>query len=93
MFLKRFQTRIRKERKFFSIFFNEKDHNHFSKINDWWDPSGSLITLHYYNDLRIKFFQQTLPKKENYSVQYPFSGLKFLDVGCGGGILSEVFNY
>ncbi len=45
----------------------------------WWDEKGELHTLHSINPLRMDFMQQ----------QVDFSNLRVLDVGCGGGILSE----
>ncbi|HKG54517.1 MAG TPA: bifunctional 2-polyprenyl-6-hydroxyphenol methylase/3-demethylubiquinol 3-O-methyltransferase UbiG, partial [Anaerolineales bacterium] len=45
----------------------------------WWDPKGSMGTLHTINPLRTKFITDGLN----------LSGRKVLDVGCGGGILTE----
>lgn len=45
----------------------------------WWDLSGPFKTLHDINPVRVKFIEQ----------QGSVKGLKCLDVGCGGGILSE----
>ncbi len=52
----------------------------FSKLaNDWWDVNGPLRTLHDMNALRL-----------NYILNHtPLAGLNVLDVGCGGGLLSE----
>ena len=46
---------------------------------EWWDTQGSLWTLHAINPLRMNFIQQ----------HCPLHGLRVLDVGCGGGILTE----
>jgi len=45
----------------------------------WWDPEGPLKTLHGMNPLRLQFINDRVA----------LSGLKVLDVGCGGGLLSE----
>lgn len=47
--------------------------------NIWWDPKGEMGTLHTINPLRTKFITDGLD----------LSGRKVLDIGCGGGILSE----
>lgn len=60
--------------------FDEKEINKFDNVaNIWWDPKGEMGTLHTINPLRTQFIAETL------AVDKP----KILDVGCGGGILSE----
>lgn len=45
----------------------------------WWDPEGPLKTLHDINPARLTFIEHT----------QSLSGLRVLDIGCGGGVLSE----
>lgn len=45
----------------------------------WWDPQSELKTLHDINPLRLDYIERAAP----------LAGLEVLDVGCGGGILSE----
>jgi len=49
---------------------------------NWWDENGPLKTLHQVNPIRIKFILENLNKTN-------LENLNILDVGCGGGILSE----
>ncbi|KTD60828.1 bifunctional 2-polyprenyl-6-hydroxyphenol methylase/3-demethylubiquinol 3-O-methyltransferase UbiG [Legionella shakespearei] len=59
---------------------DEQEVNKFAQhAAQWWDKQGPLKTLHDINDARLDFI----------SSQGPLSGLKVLDVGCGGGILCE----
>ncbi|WP_374089293.1 bifunctional 2-polyprenyl-6-hydroxyphenol methylase/3-demethylubiquinol 3-O-methyltransferase UbiG [Methylomicrobium lacus] len=50
-----------------------------SKAERWWDPQGELKTLHDINPLRIQFIQRFVT----------IAGSRIVDVGCGGGILTE----
>ncbi|XP_066514445.1 ubiquinone biosynthesis O-methyltransferase, mitochondrial-like [Hoplias malabaricus] len=56
----------------------------------WWDEHGQLGALHAMNDLRVPFIRDNL--LNTLSVRQmgrPLTGLRILDVGCGGGILTE----
>ncbi|KAK2583003.1 hypothetical protein KPH14_009048 [Odynerus spinipes] len=62
------------------------------KLNTtWWDTNGQLRALHSMNPLRVQFVRDGLANtgiiKTNRSL--PLQGTKILDIGCGGGILSE----
>uniref|UniRef100_A0A8C3N6R6 Ubiquinone biosynthesis O-methyltransferase, mitochondrial n=1 Tax=Geospiza parvula TaxID=87175 RepID=A0A8C3N6R6_GEOPR len=56
----------------------------------WWDEEGEYAALHSMNDIRVPFIRDTLlSMSSNYQLGNPLSGIKILDVGCGGGLLSE----
>ncbi|KAM3930301.1 ubiquinone biosynthesis O-methyltransferase, mitochondrial isoform 2-T2 [Leptodactylus fuscus] len=56
----------------------------------WWDEEGVYSALHAMNDIRVPFIRDILMSKNpNHDVGSPLSGMKLLDVGCGGGLLSE----
>ncbi|XP_021098355.1 ubiquinone biosynthesis O-methyltransferase, mitochondrial isoform X2 [Heterocephalus glaber] len=56
----------------------------------WWDEEGMFAPLHSMNDLRVPFIRDNLLKTvANHHPGKPLSGMKILDVGCGGGLLTE----
>ncbi|XP_053314581.1 ubiquinone biosynthesis O-methyltransferase, mitochondrial [Spea bombifrons] len=56
----------------------------------WWDEEGVYSALHSMNDIRVPFVRDILMSKSfNHDVGCPLSGVTILDVGCGGGLLSE----
>lgn len=66
---------------------DEKEVEKFSRIADeWWDESGKFKPLHKFNPVRISYILRKIEK--NFT---KISGLKILDVGCGGGLISEPF--
>lgn len=57
----------------------------------WWDPWGKFKPLHKFNPVRLDFMRRKLAVHfdRDASLARPFEGLTLLDVGCGGGLLSE----
>jgi 2-polyprenyl-6-hydroxyphenyl methylase/3-demethylubiquinone-9 3-methyltransferase len=57
----------------------------------WWDPRGKFRPLHKVNPTRIAFIRDTLAERlrRDPLAQRPLEGLRLLDIGCGGGLLSE----
>ena len=70
---------------------NKKEIEKFSKIaEEWWDPNGKFKPLHNFNPIRIKYIKDNLSKDFNIKDSIkPFRNIKILDIGCGGGLLSE----
>ena len=70
---------------------NKKEIDKFSKIaEDWWNPEGKFKPLHQFNPERIKYIKDNTIKHFNLiNKDKPFKNLNILDIGCGGGLLSE----
>jgi 2-polyprenyl-6-hydroxyphenyl methylase/3-demethylubiquinone-9 3-methyltransferase len=70
---------------------NKKEIEKFSRIaEEWWNPNGKFKPLHNLNPIRIKYIKDSLVKDFNIKTSSkPFKNIKILDIGCGGGLLSE----
>ena len=70
---------------------NKKEIEKFSKMAaEWWNPEGKFKPLHKFNPIRIKYIKHNIIN--NFKLKNktkPLSGINILDIGCGGGLLSE----
>ena len=70
---------------------NKKEIEKFSKIaEEWWNPTGKFKPLHKFNPIRISYIKNNIIntfKLKN--KKKPLNKIKILDIGCGGGLLSE----
>ena len=70
---------------------NKKEIEKFSSIaEEWWDPTGKFKPLHKFNPIRISYIKNNIIKslKLNNN-EKPLKKVKILDIGCGGGLLTE----
>ena len=70
---------------------NKKEIEKFSKIaTEWWNPNGKFKPLHKFNPIRIEYLKESIVKhfKLNLKIR-PLRKINILDIGCGGGLLSE----
>ena len=70
---------------------NKKEIEKFSKIaEEWWDPEGKFKPLHKFNPIRISYIKDNIIKTfKLQNKKKPLDKIKILDIGCGGGLLSE----
>ena len=73
---------------------NKKEIEKFSKMaSEWWNPLGKFKPLHKFNPIRIKYIRDSAVKHFKIkSSNEPLKNLNILDIGCGGGLLSEPMN-
>tara|TARA_B100000945_G_scaffold320436_1_gene330503 strand:- start:412 stop:1137 length:726 start_codon:yes stop_codon:yes gene_type:complete len=71
---------------------NQEEIQKFSKLADeWWNANGKFKPLHSFNPIRLKYIIEKCISHFNLSKEKTMSlqGLKILDIGCGGGLISE----
>jgi 2-polyprenyl-6-hydroxyphenyl methylase / 3-demethylubiquinone-9 3-methyltransferase len=64
----------------------------FSKMAaEWWNPKGKFGVLHVFNPVRLQYIKEQVCARfaRDPFDPKPFTGLRFLDIGCGGGLLTE----
>ena len=61
------------------------DNSIYDTLDDWWDPTGSVAGIHAMNPARVGYFRGVLQER----LGPDLSGVRILDVGCGGGLLTE----
>ena len=59
--------------------------------DEWWDPTGKFKPLHKFNPVRLRHIRETAERHFDLEpkLKKPLSGLRLLDIGCGGGLVSE----
>tara|TARA_B100001093_G_scaffold439011_1_gene438719 strand:+ start:6128 stop:6856 length:729 start_codon:yes stop_codon:yes gene_type:complete len=70
---------------------NKKEIDKFSKIaEEWWNPKGKFKPLHKFNPIRISYIRNNIINHFNLkNKKKSLEKIKILDIGCGGGLLSE----
>jgi len=70
---------------------NKKEIEKFSKMADeWWNTEGKFKPLHKFNPLRINYIKKKVIEHFNIKSKFPpLKNIELLDIGCGGGLLSE----
>ena len=70
---------------------NKQEVEKFSKMaEEWWNPEGKFKPLHRLNPIRIEYIKNCIIKHFNIKSKIqPLKNLSILDIGCGGGLLSE----
>jgi len=70
---------------------NKKEIEKFSAIaTEWWNPNGKFKPLHKFNPIRIKYIKDNIINNFKLNLtNKPLKKINILDIGCGGGLLSE----
>ena len=71
---------------------NKEEIQKFSKLADeWWDVNGKFKPLHMFNPIRIEYITENI--RNHFNIKKDKSnflkGINILDIGCGGGLISE----
>ena len=75
---------------------DQKEIDNFAALSDqWWDPAGPMAPLHAFTPIRIDYILANIERfwpvaaRAEASRAQPLTGLRILDIGCGGGLLAE----
>ena len=71
---------------------NDEEVRKFAAMADeWWDPAGKFKPLHKFNPVRLGYIREHAIRHfgRDGHRRLPLEGMRFLDIGCGGGLLSE----
>ena len=70
---------------------NKKEIEKFSRIaEEWWNPEGKFKPLHKFNPIRISYIRDNVINSLKLkNGKKPLENIRILDIGCGGGLLSE----
>ena len=70
---------------------NKEEIEKFTRIaEEWWNPTGKFKPLHKFNPIRIQYIRDSIIEKLKIKdKKKPLNKIKILDIGCGGGLLSE----
>ena len=73
---------------------NKKEIEKFSRIaSEWWNPNGKFKPLHKFNPIRIRYLKENIINHFKLKIAaQPLKNINILDIGCGGGLLSEPFS-
>ncbi len=71
---------------------NSDEIEKFGRMADeWWNPAGKFRPLHRFNPVRLGYIREHVLTHfgRDAAERQPFEGLRFLDLGCGGGLVTE----
>jgi 2-polyprenyl-6-hydroxyphenyl methylase / 3-demethylubiquinone-9 3-methyltransferase len=71
---------------------DQSEVDRFSRLAaEWWNPRGKFRPLHKFNPVRLDYIREQVAARfgRDMNAPAPFAGLRFLDIGCGGGLLCE----
>ena len=75
---------------------DQREIDNFAALSDqWWDPAGPMAPLHAFTPIRIDYILANIERfwpvaaRAEASQAQPLTGLRILDIGCGGGLLAE----